>query len=79
MYITPLIFTVRQPQTCAVLDDASIKCWGKNDSDQLGLGANSTRGDVSGEMGDNLPVINLLNISQVLHVDNNILIYKMPS
>ena len=43
--------------TCAVLDNASLKCWGKNDSGQLGLGNTSTRGDGSGEMGDNLPAI----------------------
>jgi len=42
-----------------VLDNASLKCWGKNDSGQLGLGDDSTRGDVSGEMGDNLPAISL--------------------
>ena len=57
--LTPLIITVIQPQTCAVLDNASLKCWGKNDSGQLGLGDDSTRGDVSGEMGDNLPAISL--------------------
>jgi alpha-tubulin suppressor-like RCC1 family protein len=45
--------------TCAVLDDASLKCWGKNESGQLGLGDNSNRGDNSSEMGDNLPVISL--------------------
>ena len=45
--------------TCAVLDNASIKCWGGNAFGQLGLGDDSTRGDGSGEMGDNLPVISL--------------------
>ena len=45
--------------TCVVLDNTSLKCWGKNESGQLGLGDNSTRGDGAGEMGGNLPVIGL--------------------
>jgi alpha-tubulin suppressor-like RCC1 family protein len=45
--------------TCVVLDNTSLKCWGKNESGQLGLGDNSPRGDNSSEMGDNLPVISL--------------------
>jgi len=47
--------------TCAILDNALIKCWGSNTAGQLGLGDNSTRGDgsASGGMGDILPVIGL--------------------
>ena len=46
-------------QTCAILDDASIKCWGSNTAGQLGLGDTNNRGDNSSEMGGNLPVISL--------------------
>jgi E3 ubiquitin-protein ligase HERC3 len=49
--------TAGDNQTCAILDNSSIKCWGSNTSGQLGLGDTSNRGDGSGEMGDNLPVI----------------------
>jgi len=46
-------------QTCAILDDKSVKCWGKNHHGQLGLGDTNARGDASGEMGDNLPAVDL--------------------
>jgi alpha-tubulin suppressor-like RCC1 family protein len=51
--------TAGDNQTCAILDNASIKCWGGNASGQLGLGDTDNRGDNSSEMGDNLPVIGL--------------------
>ena len=47
-----------QNHTCAVLDDDSAKCWGRNTDGQLGLGATDHRGDAAGEMGDNLAAIN---------------------
>ena len=45
--------------SCAVLDDASVKCWGHNDNGQLGLGDTTARGDQGGEMGDSLPSVDL--------------------
>ena len=45
--------------TCALLDNAKVKCWGNNQYGQLGQGDTSTRGDAPSEMGDNLPVISL--------------------
>ncbi|HEX4925631.1 MAG TPA: hypothetical protein VFV50_16165, partial [Bdellovibrionales bacterium] len=44
---------------CAILDNDSVKCWGRNNMGQLGLGASGARGDAAGEMGDSLPVVNL--------------------
>jgi alpha-tubulin suppressor-like RCC1 family protein len=46
-------------RTCARLDNGSVKCWGNNDFGALGLGDTSHRGDQAGEMGDNLPAVNL--------------------
>ena len=40
---------------CAVLDDASVRCWGRGDSGQLGLGSREHRGDDPNEMGMALP------------------------
>jgi alpha-tubulin suppressor-like RCC1 family protein len=45
--------------TCAILDDGSLKCWGENFEGQLGLGDAQNRGDQPGEMGANLPAVNL--------------------
>jgi alpha-tubulin suppressor-like RCC1 family protein len=56
---TARAITAGDNQTCAILDNESIKCWGSNTAGQLGLGNTSNRGDNSSEMGDNLPVIGL--------------------
>ena len=46
--------------TCAVLDDATVKCWGLNNRGQLGTpGVAGPVGDGPGEMGDALPAVDL--------------------
>ena len=44
---------------CVLLDNNSTKCWGKNTNGFLGLGDTLDRGDQPGEMGDNLPTVDL--------------------
>lgn len=45
--------------TCASLVGGDVKCWGDNRFGQLGLGAPGNRGLVPGDMGDNLPAVDL--------------------
>ena len=46
--------------SCALSAAGNVKCWGNNEFGQLGLGdAAAYRGYKAGEMGDNLPIVNL--------------------
>lgn len=45
--------------TCAILDDAAVKCWGAGGLGRLGLGDTDNRGDDLGELGDALPRVDL--------------------
>lgn len=51
--------TTGKEHACAVLDDGSIRCWGRNQHGQLGLGDTDSRGDGPGEMGDGLPAVDV--------------------
>jgi hypothetical protein len=42
-----------------LLSSGAVKCWGLGEHGQLGLGDGSYRGDDSGEMGGNLPAVDL--------------------
>ena len=42
---------------CVILDTGQLKCWGI--ASGLGLGSRNSRGDDPGEMGENLPEVDL--------------------
>ena len=50
--------------TCVILDDDSLKCWGKNDAGQLGQNSTDNLGDAAGEMAA-LNAVNLGTDSRV--------------
>ncbi len=56
---TAVAISTGSAHTCAVLDNATVKCWGLNIDGQLGLGDTDNRGDDAGEMGDALATVDL--------------------
>ena len=54
---TALQITVGSQHSCALLDNYSVKCWGRGTYGQLGIGSTATIGDGAGEMGDSLVAV----------------------
>ena len=56
---TATAISAGQAHTCAILDNAQLKCWGSNTDGEIGFGSSEAVGDDPGEMGDALPAVNL--------------------
>ena len=54
---TALQISVGSQHSCALLDNFSVKCWGRGTYGQLGIGSTATIGDGAGEMGDSLTAV----------------------
>ena len=55
---TATAISISNYHSCALLDNASVKCWGRNTYGELGIGNTTQMGTGSGEM-DVLPSIDL--------------------
>lgn len=63
---TALAVKAGKYHNCALLDNNRVKCWGSNDKGQLGLGDSAYRvGSDDGEMGDDLPYVDLGSVEGV--------------
>ena len=56
---TALAISAGDAHTCAILDNATIKCWGFGSNGRLGSGATANLGDGAGEMGNSLGIVNV--------------------
>jgi alpha-tubulin suppressor-like RCC1 family protein len=56
---SPEALVSQSAHNCAIIEGGKVKCWGANWLGQLGLGDTESRGDDPGEMGDNLPAVDL--------------------
>lgn len=53
---------------CAILDNGKVKCFGANGFGQLGLGDAISRGTNPGDMGDNLPYVDLGSVGTPVQI-----------
>ena len=53
--LTPKTIDVGRDHACAILSDDSLKCWGDNDTGELGINSSADQGNTDTSTGDNLP------------------------
>ncbi|CAE7326268.1 UVR8 [Symbiodinium pilosum] len=55
----PVQVAIGNDHTCTLLSSGAVKCWGRSQFGQLGIGTTLSTGNGPNDMGDNLPVVNL--------------------
>eukprot|EP00971_Amphidinium_carterae_P248365 4930741-Amphidinium_carterae.1 len=60
---TVALLAVGRYHSCALLDGIGVKCWGDNTYGELGQGDSDVRGTTASTMGDQLPAVDLGDIS----------------
>eukprot|EP01083_Nonionella_stella_P086220 239383_1 len=64
--VTVIQIALGSQHTCALLSTGDVKCWGKGEYGRLGYGNQDKIGDGPGEMGTNLPEVDLgLNVTAI--------------
>ncbi len=62
---TPVQVAAGLTHSCALNDVGRVKCWGSNNSGQLGLGVANSRGNAADQMGDNLAEVPISNVTNI--------------
>lgn len=65
---TAIQLSLGNSHSCALFSNARVKCWGSNQFGQLGYEDRNARGDEPGEMGNNLPFVDLGEGHTVLQI-----------
>ena len=61
--------------TCVILDSGLVKCWGRNNYGQLGIGNTIQIGDSADEMGNNLAITDLGDNITAISLDSGLYNY----